>query len=62
MMPIVNVANYTYIYYQGRTTKIGQGGGRNILSCAREARVKISPPLGMFFAPSGHTFPPFLLN
>ena len=45
-------------------------GGRFFLACAREARAKIppptlsdfSPPLGMIFAPSGHPFPPFLLN
>ena len=37
-------------------------GGRNILSCAREACAKNPPPLGMIFAPSGHPFPPFLLN
>ena len=36
--------------------------GRNILSCAREASAKFFPPLGMIFAPSGHPFPPFLLN
>ena len=48
--------------FQGRTTKIGQGG-RNILSCTREASAKIypphlsdSPPLGMIFAPSGPAF------
>ena len=47
------------VIFEGlRTTKIGQGGGRNILACEREAHAKITssterffPLLGMNFAP-----------
>ena len=55
-----------YLSKQGRTTKIGQegGGGRNILSCARENSPPLSdsPPPGHDFCPLWASFSPFLLN